>query len=1235
MATSTPVAPARAEKPAAQSQLESILERRIMVLDGAMGTMIQGYNLTEADFRGDLLRGHGHDLKGNNDVLVLTRPDVVGAIHRKFLEAGADIIETSSFSANTISQADYGLEHMVVELNHAAARLAREAADEYTRRDPSRPRFVAGSIGPTNKMASFSPDVMDPAFRAVTFDGLVASYAEQVRALIEGGVDILQPETVFDTLNLKAAIFAIEQVFGEIGRRLPVIISVTITDKSGRTLSGQTLEAFWHSIKHARPLAIGLNCALGADEMRPHVEELARLADCRVCVYPNAGLPNAFGEYDHTPEHMARVIAGFARSGWINIAGGCCGTRPEHIREIATAIEGCAPRPLPHPRHVSAYSGLKPLVITPESNLIIVGERTNITGSPKFARCVREGDLDAGLDIAQQQVGGGANMIDVNMDEGLIDSEAMMTRFLNLVAAEPEIARVPVMIDSSRFSVIEAGLKCLQGKGVVNSISLKEGEETFRSHARRIRQYGAAVVVMAFDEQGQAVTAQRKCEICARAYNILVNEEGWDPADIIFDVNVLTVGTGIEEHNRYAIEFLDAVKWIKANLPFARTSGGISNVSFAFRGNNRVRGAMHAAFLYHAVRAGLDMAIVNAGMLEVYEEIPAELRERVEDVLFDRRPDATERLTELAATLKGEAATAASQQDLAWREWPVAERITHAMVKGIDTFIEQDVEEARKQFGRPLDVIEGPLMKGMGVVGDLFGAGKMFLPQVVKSARVMKKAVAWLVPFMEAGKGEGGRRAKGRILLATVKGDVHDIGKNIVSVVLACNDYEVIDLGVMIPADRIVAEAREQQADAIGLSGLITPSLDEMVQVAREMERAGLRIPLLVGGATTSRLHTAVKIAPVYGGPVLHVLDASRAVGAAQSLLDEATRHEFASKLAADHEKLRAGHEAASRKPLIAIEEARANRAPIDWAAAPQEHPEWLGVRDWADWPLEEIIPFIDWSPFFHAWEIKGVFPKVLDDPKKGAEADKLYHDANHMLDRIVRDKSIRAAAVAGFWPAFADGDDVKIFDPSDAQKQIAAFHFLRQQMKRDGQPNYCLADFIAPRGDRPDYIGAFAVTAGIGAAGLAANYAAKNDDYSAIMIKALADRLAEAFAEMLHKRAREWWGYGKSETLTNDDLIAEKYRGIRPAPGYPACPDHTEKLTMWSLMDVERRIGMKLTESCMMVPAASVSGWYFAHPQSKYFDVGAIARDQLEDYARRKGWPTTEAEKWLAQNLG
>ncbi|MEN6627977.1 MAG: methionine synthase [Candidatus Sumerlaeia bacterium] len=1225
-------APERAHQSSRQALLESILERRIMVLDGAMGTMIQGYGLKEADFRGEALRDHSHPLKGNNDVLVMTRPDVIGAIHREFLEAGADIIETNSFNANRISQADYGLEGMVVELNLAAARVAREAADEFTRRDPSRPRFVAASIGPTNKMASFSPDVSDPGYRAVTFDGLVESYVEQVRALIEGGVDILQPETVFDTLNLKAAVFAIERVFDEIGRRLPVVISVTITDKSGRTLSGQTLEAFWHSIRHARPLAVGLNCALGADEMRPHVEELARLADCRVCVYPNAGLPNAFGEYDHSPGHMAGIIAGFAAAGWINIAGGCCGTRPEHIRAIAGAVAGRAPRPLPRPSHVSAYSGHKPLVITPESNFLMIGERTNITGSPKFAKCIRAGNLEAALDIAMQQVDGGANMIDVNMDEGLIDSEATMVRFLNLIAAEPDIARVPVMIDSSRFSVIEAGLKCLQGKGVVNSISLKEGEEVFRDHARRIRRYGAAVVVMAFDEQGQAVTAARKCEIAARAYKILVEEEGWDPADIIFDVNVLTVGTGIEEHNRYAIEFLEAVKWIKAHLPYCRTSGGISNISFAFRGNNRVREAIHAAFLYHAIQAGLDMGIVNAGMLGIYEEIPADLRERVEDVLFDRRPDATERLTEIAEQVKGEAGTsAAPKEDLAWRQMPVEERISHAMVKGIDAFIEADVEEARLKLGRPLEVIEGPLMTGMGIVGDLFGAGKMFLPQVVKSARVMKKAVAWLVPFMEAGKGDG-RRAKGRLLLATVKGDVHDIGKNIVGVVLACNDYEVIDLGVMIPAERIVAEAIEQKADAIGISGLITPSLDEMVQVAREMERAGLRIPLLIGGATTSRLHTAIKIAPVYGGPVMHVLDASRAVGAAQGLLDETAGEQNARNLAADHERLRKDHESgAGKKPLISIEDARANKPSLEFEKN-IELP--TGKMAFPDFSLEEIVPFIDWSPFFQAWEIKGLFPKLLDDPRKGTEAKKLYDDGRRMLDRIVRERLIRAAAVTGVWRAEAVGDDVCVMEEGTkgTQGTKTVFHFLRQQAKKDaGKPNLCLADFIAPAGAGvKDYIGAFAVTAGIGAPELAAKFAAAHDDYSAIMVKALADRLAEAFAELMHKRVRDLWGYGKTENLTNEDLIAEKYRGIRPAPGYPACPDHTEKLTMWGLLDAEA-IGIKLTESCMMMPAASVSGWYFAHPRAKYFDVGPIGKDQLEDYAKRKGWTPAGAKKWLS----
>ncbi len=1231
MPSPSPLPTARPTEP-----IESILARRIMVLDGAMGTMIQGHSLGEADFRGERFAGWPRDLRGHNDLLVLTRPAIIGTIHRQFLEAGADIIETNTFNANRISLADYGMEALATELNLAAVALARAAADEASARDPERPRFVAGAMGPTNKTASLSPDVENPGYRAVTFDDLAEAYAEQARALLAGGVDLLLPETSFDTLNLKAALFAIEQVFGEICRRVPVIISLTITDRSGRTLSGQTLEACWWSIEHARPLAVGLNCALGADEMRPHVEELARLADCHTCVYPNAGLPNAFGGYDDSPERMAALMGEFARQGWLNIAGGCCGTRPEHVRAIAEAVAAHPPRRPAAGRATSVYAGLEPLVLTPQTNFMMIGERANITGSPLFAKRIKEGDFDGALTIARQQVTNGANMIDINMDEGLIDSEATMVRFLNLIAAEPEIARVPVMIDSSRFSVIEAGLKCLQGKGVVNSISLKEGEAVFRHQARLIRHFGAAAVVMAFDEQGQATDAARKIEICARAYRILVGEEGWNPADIIFDPNVLTVATGMEEHNRYALEFLEATRWIKENLPGCRVSGGISNISFAFRGNNRVREAIHAAFLYHAIHAGLDMGIVNAGMLEVYEEIPKELLECVEDVLFDRRPDATERLVELADRIKAESAgvTGPKKEDEAWRAAPVRERIVHALVKGIDAFIEQDIEEARHHFERPLHVIEGPLMDGMSVVGDLFGEGKMFLPQVVKSARVMKKAVAYLIPFMEADRSSGERTTKGRILLATVKGDVHDIGKNIVGVVLACNNYEVIDLGVMVHADKILAEAAARGVDAIGLSGLITPSLDEMVHVAREMERTGLRLPLLIGGATTSRLHTAVKIAPAYGGPAVHVLDASRAVGTVQALLDGAGREDYARDVAAAYERLRQAHAAGlGRIELVDLAEARARGPLLDWSA-PREAPEWLGVRDWADWPLEEIVPFIDWSPFFHAWQIRGVFPKLLDDAAKGVEARKLYDDGRRMLERWIAERPVRAAAVAGFWAAARAGDDVEL--TGEDRAPLDRLHFLRQQTARPGdKPHRCLADFIAEPAAGPDHIGAFAVTAGIGAEELSKNYAQHNDDYSAIMVQALTDRLAEALAELLHLRARQWWGYGRGENLSNEELIAEKYRGIRPAPGYPACPDHTEKQTLWRLLEPERRVGLTLTESCMMAPASSVCGLWFAHPESRYFDVGKIGRDQVEDYAARKRLSVEEVERWLGPNLG
>ena len=1218
------------------------LQRRILVLDGAMGTMIQGCGLEEADFRDDpRLKDWPRDLKGNNDLLVLTRPELIEKIHRQFLDAGADIVETNTFNATSISQADYGTEGLAREINLAAARVARAAARGAEEAD-GRPRWVAGAIGPTNKTASMSPDVNNPGFRAVSFDDLAAAYAEQVDALMEGGVDLLLPETVFDTLNLKACLFAIEDVFERRGHRVPLMISVTITDRSGRTLSGQTVEAFWNSIEHARPLSVGINCALGAEQMRPFIEELSGIAECFVSIYPNAGLPNAFGEYDDTPAHMAALIADFAREGWLNIAGGCCGTRPEHITAIAAAVRDLPPRVRPVRPVETRLSGLEPLTVGASGNFIIVGERTNITGSPKFAKLIKAGDMEGAVEIALQQVRNGANLIDVNMDEGMIDSEAVMVHFLRLIGSEPEISRVPVMIDSSKFSVIEAGLKCLQGKGVVNSISLKEGEEPFKAQARRIMRYGAAVVVMAFDEQGQADSAERKLEISRRAYRILTEDVGMNPADIIFDPNVLTVATGMEEHNNYAVDFIEGIRRIKAELPHCHTSGGISNVSFSFRGNNRVREAIHASFLYHAINAGLDMGIVNAGMLEVYEEIPAELLERVEDVLQNRRADATERLVELAERVKAEGSgeEAVKKAEEAWRSLPVRERISHALVKGNDSSIELDVEEARLELGRPLDVIEGPLMDGMNIVGDLFGAGKMFLPQVVKSARVMKKAVAWLIPFMEEEKRAAGEksRAKGRILMATVKGDVHDIGKNIVGVVLGCNNYEVVDMGVMVPAVKILDEAERIGADAVGLSGLITPSLDEMVHVAREMERRGMRRPLLIGGATTSRLHTAVKIAPQYSGPTVHVLDASRAVGTVQALLDERGGGEYAARVAEEYAKLLASNSGRRREgELVSLEAARANAPIFDWTAVPVETPEFTGVRSFEDFPLAEIAPFIDWSPFFHAWEMKGIYPKILDDPRKGEEARKLFDDGRRLLDRIIGERLLRAAGVFGFWPAAAEGDDVILYTGAGRETELRRLHFLRQQAAKEaGKPHWCLADFIAPAGaGRADHIGAFAVTAGHGVEALVARFDAQNDPYNAIMTKVLADRLAEAFAELLHRRAREAWGFGRGETLTNDELIAEKYRGIRPAPGYPACPDHTEKQALFELLEAPARVGIELTESCMMNPGAAVSGYYFSHPEGRYFDVGRIDRDQAEDYAARKGWPVEEVERWLSPNLG
>jgi 5-methyltetrahydrofolate--homocysteine methyltransferase len=1229
-------------------ELERLLRERIVILDGAMGTMIQAHKLDEAAFRGERFKGWASDLRGNNDLLSLTQPQIIQAIHKQYLEAGADVIETNTFNSTTISLADYQLENLAYELNVAGARNARAAADAVMAAQPGRLCFVAGALGPTSKTASLSPDVHNPAFRAITFDQLVEAYREQTRALLEGGVDLLLLETVFDSLNSKAALYAINECLGTAERRVPVMVSFTITDLSGRTLSGQTVEAYWNSISHNKLLSIGINCALGPKEMRPFIEELSGIAEVFVSAYPNAGLPNpmlATG-FPETPETLAPQLKEWAENGWLNIVGGCCGTTPAHIRALAEALRGLAPRVPPKREPATRLSGLEALTIRPEANFVNIGERTNITGSPKFAKLILAGDYDAALTIARQQVENGAQIIDVNMDEGMLDSEKAMTHFLNLVASEPDIARVPVMIDSSKWSVIEAGLKCIQGKGIVNSISLKEGEENFIARARQVRSYGAAVVVMAFDERGQADTFERKIEVCARSYRILTQQVGFPPQDIIFDPNVLTVATGIEEHNGYAADYIRATKWIKENLPFARVSGGISNVSFSFRGNNVVREAMHSAFLYHAIRAGLDMGIVNPGMLEVYEEIPAELRELVEDVLLNRRPDATDRLVKFAESIKQKDEVQAAEA--AWRKGSVEERLSHALIKGIVDHIEQDTEEARQKYGRPLLVIEGPLMQGMNIVGDLFGTGRMFLPQVVKSARVMKKAVAYLLPFMEAEKAASGQhQPQGRILMATVKGDVHDIGKNIVGVVLGCNNYEVIDLGVMVPAEKILQTAREKNVDVIGLSGLITPSLDEMVHVAKEMAREGFSLPLLIGGATTSKAHTAVKITPAYSEPVIHVLDASRAVGVVSSLLNPRLKPDYVATVRAEYEKVRAQHAELKVKPLLTIEEARRRRTPIEWQAKDIPKPSFTGLRVLASdshspvadsqtsIALSDLVPFIDWSPFFHTWELRGRYPEILENP----EAKQLFQDAQDLLREIVRRKSLTARAAYGLFPANAVGDDVQLYTDGSRSRVLTTFHFLRQQMdKPQGQFNHCLADYIAPRVPQPstlnpqlsDHLGAFAVTAGFGVEDLCAEFERDQDDYNSIMTKALADRLAEAFAEYLHQRVRREWGYGQNEGLSHEELIREKYQGIRPAAGYPACPDHTEKWTLWKLLDVERHTGIKLTESCAMWPGASVSGLYFAHPESKYFAVGKLGQDQVLDYQQRKRMALPAVERWL-----
>jgi 5-methyltetrahydrofolate--homocysteine methyltransferase len=1266
------------------ARLPDLLRERILILDGAMGTMIQTYKLDEADYRGAnsaflplppgegrgvggnsigdpltltlsqeerelnhahagcSLHNHPHDLKGNNDLLSLTRPDVIDAIHRAYLEAGADIIETNTFNATTIAQSDYKLEGLAYAMNRAGAALAREAADEFEAKDPSRPRFVAGAIGPTNRTASMSRDVNDPGAREVTFLQLVDAYTEATRGLVEGGADLLMVETIFDTLNAKAAFFAIDAYFESAGIRLPIMISGTIVDESGRTLTGQTAQAFWNSVRHAQPLSIGFNCALGAEKMRPYIQEMAEIAEAYVSCYPNAGLPNPLSDtgYDELPEDTARLLREFAEAGLVNIVGGCCGTTPAHIRAIAEVVRDLPPRRIPEVDRHCRLSGLEPFVITPDTNFVNVGERTNVAGSPKFAVLIKEGNFEAAVEIARQQVENGAQVVDVCMDEGMLDSENCMRQFLNLIATEPAIAKVPVMIDSSKWSVLEAGLQCLQGKGIVNSISLKEGEEKFVEHAKLVRRYGAAAVVMAFDERGQADTTERKFEIAKRCYEILTEKVGFPPEDIIFDPNVLTVATGMEEHNDYALNYFEAAREIKHHLPHALVSGGVSNVSFSFRGNNPVREAMHAAFLYHGIRAGMDMGIVNAGQLGIYEEIPKDLLEQIEDVLLNRRPDATERLVAFAESFKGEGAKT-KQQDLAWRDAPVAERLKHALVQGITDYIDQDTEEARQQCERPLQVIEGPLMAGMNVVGDLFGSGKMFLPQVVKSARVMKKSVAYLVPFIEEEKrATGGNLSNGKIVMATVKGDVHDIGKNIVGVVLQCNNFEVIDLGVMVPCEKILETARREQADIIGLSGLITPSLDEMVHVAKEMQRQGFSLPLLIGGATTSKAHTAVKIEPHYGESVVYVKDASRAVGVAQSLVSRDLKAEFVAKIRQDYEGARQRHrERSARASWLTLAQARGNKFQTDWAAYTPPAPRKLGITVFNDYPLDELRRAIDWTPFFIAWELAGRFPRILEDEKVGAEARKLYEDAQRMLDSIIREKWLTASAVIGLFPASTVGeDDIELYTDETRHGELMVIHTLRQQQKKpDGQPNYALADFVAPKesGVR-DYIGAFAVTAGIGIEPLVERFEKDHDDYSAIMLKALADRLAEALAERLHERVRmEFWGYAPGEQLDNEALIDEKYQGIRPAPGYPACPDHTEKPLLWDLLDVENNTGIRLTESYAMYPAASVSGWYFSHPQSRYFGLGKINADQVHDYAKRKGMDVKAMERWLAPVLG
>jgi 5-methyltetrahydrofolate--homocysteine methyltransferase len=1212
--------------------LHEEVTKRLLIIDGAMGTMVQTYGLTEADYRGQRFADWPRDLKGNNDLLVLTRPDVVGAIHRAYVEAGADIIETATFNSTRVAMADYGMQEQVRELNVEGARLARRICDEAEAKD-GRPRWVAGVLGPLNRTASLSPDVNDPGARNITFVELVDAYVEATEGLLDGGADIILIETIFDTLNAKGAIFAVEQVFEQRGMRVPVMISGTITDASGRTLTGQTTEAFWHSVMHAKPFSIGLNCALGAKDLRAYVQELARIADCYVTVHPNAGLPNEMGGYDETPDYTSSILREFAEAGLVNVVGGCCGTTPAHIAAIAKAVKPLPPRTIPEIPKRLRLSGLEPLVIGPDSNFVNIGERTNVTGSKKFAELILGGHYEQALEVARQQVEAGAVVIDVNMDEGMLDAEAAMTKFLNLIASEPAISKVPIMIDSSKWRVIEAGLRCVQGKGIVNSISLKEGEAEFIRQATLVRRYGAAVIVMAFDEQGQADTVERKVSICERAYRILTERVGVPPEDIIFDPNIFAIATGIEEHDRYALAFIEATRQIKERCPHARISGGVSNVSFSFRGNNPVREAIHSVFLYHAVKAGMDMGIVNAGALVLYEDIPADLRERVEDVVLARRPDATERLLSVADDAKGQSQK--KKVDLSWREAPVHERLQHALVHGIADFVVEDTEEARHLFDRPIEVIEGPLMAGMNVVGDLFGAGKMFLPQVVKSARVMKRSVAHLIPYIEAEKAANAdSRAKGKVVMATVKGDVHDIGKNIVGVVLQCNNYEVVDLGVMVPCAKILQAARDHNADLIGLSGLITPSLEEMSFVASEMEREGWTLPLLIGGATTSRVHTAVKIAPNYSGPVVHVLDASRAVGVASSLLSDTGKDAFVAETRAEYDQVRKDR-AARQKEIKrqSIAQARANKAKLSWDAPPPT-PTFEGVRVFEDFPLGELVPRIDWTPFFQTWELAGSYPSILEDPVVGEAARSLFKDARQMLERIVDEQWLKARAVVGFFPARSDGEEQ--IHLRAGQREYTLQTIRQQMVKNDGRPNIALADYVAPaESGVQDWMGAFVVTTGIGLDEKVAEFEATNDDYSSIMVKALADRLAEAFAERLHERVRrELWGYAPDEHLDNQAIIREQYQGIRPAPGYPACPDHTEKRTLFDLLNAEELSGVHLTESFAMHPTSAVAGWYFWHPDAHYFGVGKIERDQVEAYAARKGVTMAEAERWLAPIL-